>query len=186
MAMRTNAKTGRLRQKYSVTLLPIVAVLMIFGAIACSGSSSDSSEPDSAEATAPSTAATVTQSPPTVAPTATAVTPDSPTPTQAPSPTEAPIVEPTATPSPLGGEFFLTLIEPADIDVFSESSTLDVIGQTRIDAVVTVNDDIVTPDSNGDFEHTVTLEEGINVIEVVGSVSAEEQLGHVITVVYLP
>ena len=52
--------------------------------------------------------------------------------------------------------------------------------------MVTINDDIVTPDSDGRFELAVPLEEGINVIEVVGSVSLEEQKNYVITAVYLP
>lgn len=112
--------------------------------------------------------------------------------TQAPtSPTETPsTIEVTplsvSTPSPLSGEFFLNLIEPSDLDVFATSSTFEVAGQTRIDAVVTVNDDSVTPYIDGMFTHTVQLEDGINVVEVVGSVSSQEQNGYVITVVYLP
>lgn len=94
--------------------------------------------------------------------------------------------EPTSTPSPLGAEFFLTLIEPSEVDVFATNSLLKVAGRTRVDAVVTVNDDIVAPDSDGLFEHAVELEEGINIIEVVGSVSSEEQANYVITAVYLP
>jgi hypothetical protein len=113
----------------------------------------------------------------TVRPTATTVATPELTSTPAP---------PTATPVPLGGDFFLNLIEPDELDVFAESSSLLVTGQTRVDAVVTVNDDIVSPDADGTFEHTVSLEEGNNIIEVVGSVSSDEQKSYVITVVYLP
>jgi hypothetical protein len=70
--------------------------------------------------------------------------------------------------------------------VFATSSSFKIVGQTRVDAVVTVNDDIVVPDAGGLFEHSVLLEEGINIIEVVGSVSSDEQTSYVITVVYLP
>lgn len=51
---------------------------------------------------------------------------------------------------------------------------------------MTVNDDVVEPDENGIFSHTITLEAGVNIVEVVGSVSSGEQKSYVITAVYLP
>lgn len=97
-----------------------------------------------------------------------------------------PPAPPTPTAFPLGGEFFLNLIEPAELDVFVESSTFEIVGQTRVDAVVTVNDDAIEPDADGVFKHIVTLEVGANIIEVVASVSSDEQESFVITAVYLP
>ncbi|MDP6668189.1 MAG: hypothetical protein QF357_12480 [Dehalococcoidia bacterium] len=123
---------------------------------------------------------TATAAPAVSQPTATAV----PSPTHTPVPTTTP--EPTATAFPLGGDFFLNLIEPAELDVFAVSSFLEIVGQTRVDAVVTVNDDVIEPDADGMFQHTVILEVDINIIEVVASVSSDEQENIVITAVYLP
>lgn len=171
-------------------LLIALAIAILF--VACSSSSNDSVEPTSTVSPTPPKSADPTSVPPTPKPQPTAVpaTPLTGTTVAAPTPTTAPTVAPTiaatATPSPLGDEFFLTLIEPVELDIFTSSPNFDIVGQTRVDAVVTVNDEIVTPNTEGIFEHTVTLEEGISIIEVVGSVSTNEQTNYVITVVYLP
>ncbi len=72
-----------------------------------------------------------------------------------------------------------------DGDIVDEPS-VTVVGRTRIDAVVSVNDELPEPDENGRFEATVVLEEGPNVIEIVASTADGEQLDIVILVIYIP
>ncbi len=116
-------------------------------------------------------------------PTATPTPAPAPDPTATPAPTSTPV--PTATPDALGAEFFLDVSEPLDGDVVNVSP-LTVVGRTRIDAVVSVNDELPEPDENGRFEASIVLEEGINVIEIVASTADGVQLDIVITVFYLP
>jgi len=138
-------------------------------------------DPTATSAPAPTIATpTPTTAPPTPQPTAATI----PTPTPTPQPTSTP--EPTPTAFPLGGDFFLNLIEPAELDVFVESPSFEIVGQTRVDAVISVNDDIVEPDEEGIFTYAVTLEEDVTIFEIVASVSNDEQESIVVTVVYLP
>ena len=117
--------------------------------------------------------ATETPAPPPL-PTATSTT--APAPTLAPTPTQI------AT----EGELFLQLLNPANVEVITEMSSIEVIGRTRIDAVVTVNDSVVEPDIDGRFTSAVQLEEGPNIIEVVTSVASGEQIDLVLVVIYIP
>ncbi|NQW20109.1 MAG: hypothetical protein HQ477_05205 [Chloroflexi bacterium] len=194
--MRGDLNTNRVR--LLGTTMPLLFVALFFAVLvsSCSSSSEDSNErtptvsvtASDPAALTPTVIATTTVGdsptpiPPTTVPAATKV-PLATTAAAVPTATSAP---PTPTPFPLGGDFFLNLVEPVELDIFATTSTLNVVGQTRVDAVVTVNDDIVIPNTEGIFEHTVSLEVGINIIEVVGSVSADEQASYVITVVYLP
>ena len=209
LVRRVSANDGNVRRN-STTILLFLALFTGLAMTACSNTSDSPPEPSAtalATSSAPTTVVVVPTTepsptvPPTVNPTAAVPPPPAPTATKQPEPTAtvrptattvptpgptSTPAPPTATPFPLGGEFFLNLIEPGELDVFAENSSLLIAGQTRVDAVVTVNDDIVSPDADGMFEHTVSLEEGINIIEVVGSVSSDEQKSYVITVVYLP
>ncbi|MCH7841920.1 MAG: hypothetical protein IID01_04040 [Chloroflexi bacterium] len=99
----------------------------------------------------------------------------------------APATEtPTATPVATEGELFLQLISPSETEVFTDVGSLSVVGRTRVDAVVTINDAIVEPDIDGEFSLDVPLEEGPNIIEVVVSVASGEQLDLVLVAIYLP
>ena len=107
--------------------------------------------------------------------------------TPSPNPTEAPPAEtPTATPVAMEGELFLQLVNPPEPEVFTDAGTLSVVGRTRVDAVVTINDTIVEPDIDGEFSLDVPLEEGPNIIEVVVSVASGEQMDLVLVAIYLP
>ena len=97
--------------------------------------------------------------------------------------TSVTIPDDTALPS---SSFFLELIEPSTIELVVTDSDLVIGGKTLPDALITVNDDIVSPDSDGLFGAIVALEPGPNLIEVVSSVLSGETDGIVITVVYLP
>ncbi len=141
-------------------------------------SASASSNPPTLEATlAPTAAPTATLAPaPTAVPTAVPSGTAPPAATQTPSPTLI------ATES----EFFLQLIEPEGEEVITEEQTIDVVGRTRVDAVVTVNDTLTEPDSDGLFMASVDLEEGPNVIEVIASVASGEQEELIQVVIYVP
>ena len=81
---------------------------------------------------------------------------------------------------------FLQLINPEETEVFVQEPNIKVVGRTRVDAVITVNDTVVEPDVDGRFESTVALEVGANIIEVVVSVVTGEQQDLVLVVIYAP
>ncbi|RUA23916.1 MAG: hypothetical protein DSY79_01495 [Chloroflexi bacterium] len=152
-------------------LSPIFLVLLALTLVACGGGG----DGDELEDAAPK--------PTGAAPQATLIPADtrSPNPTSA-SPTEAP----TATPVATEGDFFLQLISPAELEVFTEVGTLSVVGRTRVDAVVNINDSIVEPNIDGEFSLDVPLDVGPNIIEVVASVASGEQMDLVLVAIYLP
>lgn len=81
------------------------------------------------------------------------------------------------------GDLFIQLVEPADLETISDEATFRVVGRTRIDAIVTVNDTIVERNIDGTFSSTVDLVEGPNIIEIVAS---GDQKDIVLVVIYLP
>jgi len=86
----------------------------------------------------------------------------------------------------LSGALFLQLESPEGTEVVVTVSKLTVVGRTRVDAAVSVNDNLVEPDLEGRFRQVVDLEVGANVIEIVVSNASGEQKGLVLTVIYLP
>lgn len=79
----------------------------------------------------------------------------------------------------------LTVAEPLNESVVT-SRPIAVKGVTSIDAVVSVNDDIVTVDASGSFSALVSLEEGPNFIEVVASDFNGHSSTVTLTVIYIP
>ena len=86
----------------------------------------------------------------------------------------------------MSGALFLQLESPEGTEVVVTVSKLTVVGRTRVDAAVSVNDNLVEPDLEGRFRQVVDLEVGANVIEIVVSNASGEQNGLVLTVIYLP
>ncbi len=171
----------------SITFL-LVALAVVFVAAACGGDSSTvvvaptqapvaTTAPTPLPTTIPAPAATATAEP-TVAPIATIA------PTL--EPTATPVAEPTPAPADAESELTLELLEPEDLEVITEEPRIEIVGSTRIDAVVTINDTVVEPDGDGLFSLGVDLEEGPNLIEIVASVASGEQKDLVLVVVYLP
>ncbi len=78
------------------------------------------------------------------------------------------------------------MIDPQEEEIIIEEQTIDVVGRTRVDAVVTVNYTLTEPDSGGQFTSTVELEEGPNIIEVIASVASGEQEELILVVIYVP
>jgi hypothetical protein len=105
----------------------------------------------------------------------------------APTAYRLPTLTPTPTLDPLSaGDFFLEIVEPAQDELIVDTSSFTIVGRTRADAVVSINDLIVEPDVTGIFTATQALAEGPNIIEIVASVGLTDQLDHVLAVIYAP
>jgi len=117
--------------------------------------------------------ATATAPPETVTATATAAPAETATP--APTPTQDPT-----------GALFLAIESPANLVEIVTEDEIEITGRTRIDALVSVNDEIVDVDENGRFNATVALEEGDNVIEIVASIATGEEVGESLVIFYEP
>ncbi len=112
-----------------------------------------------------------------------------PTPFTPPPPTiivpqPAPTLAGIATPTP-SSAFTLTLETPHDGEVLHVSPVL-VIGRTSPGAVVSVNDAVTIANPQGRFSLSVPLQEGPNVLEVIASDAAGEQVYIILTVLYQP
>ena len=95
-------------------------------------------------------------------------------------------VEPAVPQKPtLPESLFLQILEPADETVVTDS-TLVVVGRTTPDAVVSVAEQTVDVNAEGDFVALVTLDPGPNVIEVAASDLSGTQETSLLAVIYLP
>ena len=100
-------------------------------------------------------------------------------PAEAPTTVENPIDDPTE-------DLFLEIITPEEDVSFVGDPIFMVSARTRLDAAVSVNDDLVDLNEEGLLEALVVLEEGPNIIEVVASVDTGEEVSAVLTIFYLP
>ncbi len=131
-------------------------------------------EPFQPEAAAPAT------------PTATPTVPIQLAPGGTPVPTVIPTAAPTATPTPEAtGALFLDIEFPEEVVPFHTESTIEVVGRTRVDAAISVNDEFADVDEDGRFRVSVQLEDGANIIEVVASIDTGEEIARVLTVIYV-
>mgnify|MGYP001173171161 CR=1 FL=1 len=73
--------------------------------------------------------------------------------------------------------FLLQIEEPTESEVVPVDPSLLVRGRTRMDAVLSTNDDFVAAATDGTFALRMNLEAGTNIIEVVADV---------LTVIYAP
>lgn len=95
--------------------------------------------------------------------------------------TRAPTITVKTTPPTLT----LQVTEPADESIV-RTSPITVTGKTSVEAVVSVNDNLVDIDAQGVFRGAVRLTEGPNTIEVVVSDFRGNQVGAVLLVIYEP
>ena len=119
----------------------------------------------------------------TDAPTAIPVTLTPPPPTIV-VPPPAPTLAIADTPTP-SSAFTVTLETPSDGETTRFSPAL-VIGQTAPQAIVSVNDVVGIANADGRFSLSVPLQEGPNVLEVIASDAAGEQVYVILTVLYQP
>ena len=88
----------------------------------------------------------------------------------------------------MGEEFFLDIVLPVIEEggvVVVASPSITVVGRTRVDAAVSVNDLFPAVDEDGRFEVTFELEDIIEV-EVVASIGTGEVLTATFTVSFEP
>lgn len=101
-------------------------------------------------------------------------------------------VSKTLTPSKEGtdtaliADFFLEVLKPSEVDIVVRKSPITIKGRTRLDALVTVNDYIVEPDIQGHFQQAIDLAPGLNIIDIIASISSGEQESVVLGVGYFP
>lgn len=96
----------------------------------------------------------------------------------------APTLAVSTTPTP-ASDFPLKVETPLDGETVHVSPWL-VVGQTQADALVSVNDVIGFANAEGRFSLSVPLQEGVNVLEVLASNAAGEQVFVILTVLYQP
>ena len=171
------------------TIIFVLAVFALF-AVACGGSGGgqDGSGSVDAHPVQPTLrpVPTAVPAPQATAATATAVPPAAPMTTPAPSATPTPPVATLqATAAATEGDLFLEMVAPLESEIFTSEPLIDIVGRTRVDAVVTINDTVVEPGPDGQFSMGLDLEEGPNIIEVVASVASGEQEDVVLVVVYV-
>ena len=83
-------------------------------------------------------------------------------------------------------DFFLELESPDGLDSVVTQSSIAIMARTRIDALVTVNQDPVEPDMDGRFSHEVQVNPGHNLVEILASTSEGEQKALILAVIYTP
>lgn len=86
--------------------------------------------------------------------------------------------------SPEANPLFLTLDSPSSLALVVKEPSLVVRGKTRMDALLTVGSDAVEPNLDGVFSHTITLEPGHNIVEILASTSTGEQKSLILAVIY--
>ncbi len=139
----------------SFSIINLVTILVLLAA--CSPLSTAANQP-----AAP--AATSTQPPVVARPTSTAVATDrpaAPTPTLIPSTIPAPVEK-------TSGPLWVKILSPLDNSTVN-TAEVEVLGSAPVDTVLTINDEIIDVGSDQKFSAMVTLDEGINVIEILAS-----------------
>jgi len=81
--------------------------------------------------------------------------------------------------------FFLTMTQPTDEGIIN-ADKVEVIGITVPRAVVSVNGTLAEVDAEGNFSMMVVLEEGPNLIEVIGSDLEGNQESRTLATIYVP
>ena len=165
----------------------LVPTVILFTLAACGGEATPSPIVPGAETSTPSTVTSPTPLPVTgtaATPEVVAPTPDTtsaevgitPGPTPSSAATESDATLPPGTAVPLE----LELLTPQD-GAGVETGALRVLGNTRVDAVVGINGVPVEVSADGSFTQDISLEEGINLVEVTatdlaGQTAAEQAM----------
>ena len=98
------------------------------------------------------------------------------------APAPAPAPAPSQPPTTAG--LTLTVTEPPDNSIVN-TDTIEIIGVTSPGAVISANNEFDTADDLGNFDISVALEEGPNVIEVVASDSSGNEESLTLTISYI-
>lgn len=82
--------------------------------------------------------------------------------------------------------FFLKINTPEQPEVIVETDTIVIVGETSVDAAVSIGDEFVDVNLDGTFEKVINLEEDITILEVIASTSDGQQYDQVLTIIYAP
>ncbi len=147
--------------------LGLVLVIILAG---CSRARPTQPAPASPPATPQATSSPVPATPAPPQPAPAIVPPTTVTPPPVPQPVVPPVSPP---PAVIQAGLPLTISQPADGSTLSPSVTVK--GKTKAGATVSVNDELITADSQGNFSIPLSLESGPNAIDVIATDSAGNQ-----------
>lgn len=82
-------------------------------------------------------------------------------------------------------DFRLEIIEPEDESIVAQTP-IRVSGSAALDAIVSVNGNIVDVGDNGAFSVGINLLEGPNLLEIIATDSEGNAASQILTVIYLP
>jgi len=85
----------------------------------------------------------------------------------------------------VSGSLWVRILAPADNAVVA-TQVVEVRGEAPEDTVLSINDEILIVSSDQLFSLYVTLEEGLNVIEIVASDYDGNEISHILTITYQP
>ena len=80
---------------------------------------------------------------------------------------------------------FLEITSPVNQSVVS-SSSVEIEGNTLSTAILSINGSLTAVTSSGTFTSALVLEEGVNVIQVVVSDLRGNEIGEILSLIYLP
>lgn len=101
----------------------------------------------------------------------------------------APTAVPTTTPTPQSRVIVASLLQvttPVEEEATVMQPSVEVRGKTVLDAVVTVNGEVIPVDASGEFSADVELEPGPNTVTIVASDFQGNEQARVLTVIYVP
>jgi hypothetical protein len=99
------------------------------------------------------------------------------------SPTQP--MEITAAAPEVSGNLWLQILSPQD-EAMVNSPQVEVVGSAPAGAVVSINEEIVLVPENGQFRAMVSLEEGLNLIEIIASDTSGNETSLLLIVTYEP
>ena len=80
---------------------------------------------------------------------------------------------------------WMCILSPVD-DTIVITPFVEVQGEAAADTVLSINEEILVVSSLQTFTVSVPLEEGMNVIEIVASDYAGNEISHILTITYQP
>jgi hypothetical protein len=95
-----------------------------------------------------------------------------------------PLPTTSSTPNSTSESLLLTLETPTSLTVVVKEPSFIIRGKTRADALLTIDNETVEPDINGQFTHRISLDPGHNIVEIIASTSSGEQNDLVLAVIY--
>lgn len=105
---------------------------------------------------------------------------------QGAAPTAVPATTPTPQSRVIVASLLLQVTTPVEEEVTVMQPSVEVRGKTVLDAVVTINGEVIPVDASGEFSADVELEPGPNTVTIVASDFQGNEQARVLTVIYVP